>query len=360
MSDMLNLRDAARYLTDLEPYDPQYLPARIYLSANENPYGLPPEVKQALVEKIGNQTLHRYPDPLAKDLRAQLALLNGVDVSQVLVGNGGDELLYILLLAYGGKGRLLLNVPPSFSAYHTDAKLTKTGVVDVPRLENGAVDEAAVLARVRRGDIDVVMLASPNNPTGECARLAFLLELLEASDALVLVDHAYIEFADPAFDLTRFLADHRNLAILRTFSKAYALAGVRLGYLLADPVVIRELLKVRQPYSVDVLSALAGSTVLAARERMQQGIDAIVAERERTRKRLRQMAGVTVFASDANFLLLRVADAHTVWEQLYERYGILVRDFSRTPGLADCLRVSIGSPQEMDEFLDALQALRGA
>jgi histidinol-phosphate aminotransferase len=308
----------------------------------------------------------------------------GVGEGNVLLGNGGDELLLDIMLAWGGPARRLLTAPPSFSSYDLDARLTGTTVVEIPRVERpytGAaddgwdeqdgrdgplprrelgvmgVDEGAVLKRVSRDDIDVVMLASPNNPTGDALSEDFVLALLDASDALVLIDQAYVEFAQERFDMTRLLERHTNLVLLRTFSKAWGLAGVRLGYLLGSEAVIGELCKVRQPYSVDTFSVLAGRAVLSASREIAARVKEARAECERLTQALCAMPGVAVFSSQANFILLRLAGAHSVWQRLYDGHGILLRDFSAAPGLTDCLRVSVGTPCENDEFLAALREL---
>ncbi len=176
-----------------------------------------------------------------------IAEANGLDRDCVLVGNGGDELLFDMALAWGGPGRKFLNMPPTFSVYQNNAELTNTEVVDIPRRADYTIDEEAVLSRVARGDIDYVIVTSPNNPTGDLADERFILRLLDATDALVLVDEAYFEFSRAT--VRPLLSTHENLAILRTFSKAFSLAGVRVGYILGDAEVVREFVKVRQPYS---------------------------------------------------------------------------------------------------------------
>ncbi|MDR3136516.1 MAG: aminotransferase class I/II-fold pyridoxal phosphate-dependent enzyme [Coriobacteriales bacterium] len=415
---MDKVRSAALRFKDLEPYDPTYLPARISLNANENPYGLPAPARRALQEYLASASLHRYPDPLAKQLRAQLATGRGLSSECVLLGNGGDELLFDLCLAYGGPGHALLVAPPTFSVYGTDALLTGTNLVQIQRLESVissdkmpavlsdkmpavtpgktspfpqpaaeadapvrplqstadasvlpkpaarasvcrlrfSLDEQAVLRRVERGDIDLVILTSPNNPTGDCLRLSFVEQLVCASDALVLIDHAYIEFSEPDYNVERLLSQHVNLAVLRTFSKAYALAGMRIGYLLAAPEVIYQLSKVRQPYSVDTFAAQAALAVLDAQAQIDAGVARIVAERNLLEDALGRL-GLLVAPSEANYLLFRLPQAHEVWRCLYANYGILLRDLSRVPGLTDCLRVSVGSARENSEFLSALTTI---
>jgi len=370
---MQALRCALPSLSDLTPYDPKYLPARVYLNANESPYGLPPRVTEDLQQGITRQALHRYPDPLAKSLRTKIAQFLSVSDENVLLGNGGDELIFNIALAYGGSGRKLLIAPPSFSSYEIDAQLTSTELVKIKRrispcsssactyerVDNSGyleyrIDEKAVISRVSQGDIDIVMLTSPNNPTGDALDADFVSALLEASDALVLIDQAYQEFSDARYDVSYLLKQHKNLAILRTFSKAYALAGVRLGYLIATEELIHELCKVRQPYSVDTFSAHAGLAVMNNREAFSRQIEESITERRRVTKALKELPGIEVFVSEANFVLIRLAQAHRIWRRLYEDQGILLRDFSASPGLADCLRISIGRPDENDELIGSL------
>lgn len=350
---MDRLREPNPCLAGLEPYDPKYLPAEALMSANENPLPMPEEVRAAISEALAAVALNRYPDPLANGLRDALAERNGVARDQVLVGNGGDELLFDLALAWGGPGRTLLNLPPTFSVYAANARLTGTEVVDAPRRADFSIDEEAVLARVAAGDIDYTIVTSPNNPTGERAPEDFVVRLLEATDALVLVDEAYFEFSRET--VRPLLEANENLVILRTFSKAFSLAGVRLGYILANPSVIEEFLKVRQPYSVDALSQVVGEVVFEMRARFEPGIREIIEERGRVAEALRTLPGVTVYPSDSNWILLSLEGADEAWQYLYDK-GVLVRDFSRAPMLEGCLRATIGTPEQNDAFVGALRA----
>ena len=183
---MNKVRASAPQLAGLVPYDPKYLPAEAFLSANENPRDVDPDVRNLVAREIKKVAFNRYPDPLANDLRDMIAEANGLEREQVLMGNGGDELLFDLALAWGGPGRTFLNLPPTFSVYAANARLTGTTVVDIPRNPDFSIDEEAVLDRVAQGDIDFVIVASPNNPTGLMARPEFLERLLAATDALVM------------------------------------------------------------------------------------------------------------------------------------------------------------------------------
>ncbi len=353
---MRRVRPAAPHLAAVEAYDPKYLPARAFLSANENPSDVGEGVRREISRELARVALNRYPDPLANALRDQIAEAYGLGRDRVLVGNGGDELLFDVALAWGGAGRTFLNLPPTFSVYEANAQLTGTTTASIPRRADFSVDEESVLRRVGQGDIDYVVLTSPNNPTGNATDPSLVERLLEATDALVVVDEAYGEFGGRS--VAELLSGHENLLVLRTFSKAYALAGARMGYVLGSPAVIGELTKVRQPYSVNALSQAAASVVFRNRDRFAPGIRAIVAERGRVTAELAFMDGVSPYPSDANFVMVRVPQAHRVWERLYDR-GVLVRDFSGHPMLPDCLRVSIGTRQENDMFLEALAEVLG-
>lgn len=341
-------------LSSVVPYDPKYLPADILVSANENPRNLPDEIRYEIRKRLKKLDYNRYPDPLANDLRNLIAQSNGLERENVLMGNGGDELLFNLALAFGGPGRKFLNVPPTFSVYENNAFLTGTEVVNVPRLPDYSIDELGVLTRVAQGDIDYIILTSPNNPTGQLVSDDFLRHLLASTDALVLVDEAYGEFARTT--CRPLLGRHRNLAILRTFSKAFASAGVRLGYILGDAEVIAEFIKVRQPYSVDAISQLVGCAVYENRQLFSPTIEGIILQRDYLVEQLSSIPGVKVFPSEANFILVRIDGAGQVWRQLLDR-GILVRDFSQAPLLEDCLRITVGTTAENEALVAALQEI---
>ncbi len=353
---MDSVRKPSAKLANLTPYDPKYLPAEAMMSANENPRDVSDDLRRKIEPAIRQVHFNRYPDPLANDLRDVIAQANGLDRDQVLVGNGGDELLFDTALAWGGPGRTFLNLPPTFSVYEANARLTDTDVINIPRLADGrfSIDEEAVLKAVSGSDspVDFTIIASPNNPTGLRARTDFLRELLNATDALVMVDEAYFEFSRET--MRPYLDANRNLVILRTFSKAFSLAGVRVGYIMGHPDVIREYLKVRQPYSVDAVSQTIARVIFENRSEFEPGIEAIISERERLIGALGAFPGVEAFPSHSNWVLFRAPHADAVWQSLFDR-GILVRDFSNAPGLEGTLRVTVGTPEQNDAFLDALR-----
>ena len=346
------------HLASIEPYDPNFTPTRVNLSANENTYPMPADARAAIDAVLTATPLNRYPDPMSNELRDELAAWHGVDRAQVCVGNGGDELLFNFIYTFGGPGRTLLNCPPCFSEYAFFASLTNTAVHDVWRDERTFQLEAnTVLAAAPSCDIAIV--TSPNNPTGDLAPLDFIERLCDACPGLVMVDEAYMEFAPAAATAQPLLERHPNLVILHTLSKAFGEAGIRCGYVIAAPEVIDVFAAVRQIYSVNVLTQAAALAAVRARASFEPVVEKIRSERERLAGGLAEVAGgaLTVWPSEGNFLLCRMAGASRVRERLRDEFSILVRDFSYVPGLADCLRITVGTPEENDAVVDALNEI---
>jgi len=348
-----NLRPSRPELENLVPYDAKEVKAEVILASNENPANLPGEILAKLSANLPVFRFNRYPDPTAHELRRLIAEANGLEPENVLVGNGGDELIFDMLLAWGGPGRKLLDMPPTFTMYGIDAQVTGTEVVQVPRLADFSIDQEAIRARVAEGDIDIIVIANPNNPTGGLTDESFLIELLHSTDALVMVDEAYFEFSRQT--MRQHMTRCENLVILRTFSKAFSLAGLRIGYMLAHADVVTEFMKVRQPYSVDSFSQWVAGHVFRERMAFEQGIRDIIRGRDQLIHGLSMLPGVTVFPSEANFVLFRAEHSAALWRDLLHNHSVLVRDFSRAPGLEDCLRVTVGTEEENRRFLSAME-----
>lgn len=344
------------HLRTLEPYDPNFTPTRVNLSANENTYDVPAPARALIDAALAATPTNRYPDPMSNDLRDELAAWHGVARENVIAGNGGDELLYNFLLAFGGPGRTLVNVPPTFSEYAFFASLTQTGVHDVWRDPETFLPQADELVAAA-GEASLVILTSPNNPTGDVAPLELVARVCDACPGLVMVDEAYGEFAEPATSAEALLAEHDNLLVLHTLSKAFALAGARCGYVIAAPDVIDALAAVRQIYSVNVLTQAAALAAVRARAEFDAAVEKIVSERSRVYESLARVEGVRVWPSEGNFILARMAGASRVRERLRDERSILVRDFSYAPGLADCLRITVGTPEENDAVIEALSEI---
>lgn len=353
---MKNLRPPRPELEDISAYDAKDVRADVRLSANENPHNLPGEILDKLADRVRtNIDFNRYPDPMSTRLRTLIAEANGLEPGNILVGNGGDEIILDIILAWGGPGRKIVDLPPTFSMYGIDARMIGTTVIDIPRTADFDVDGPALLAAIKDEDPDIVVISNPNNPTGTMTPETLLIDVLKATDALVLVDEAYFEFSRQT--MRPHLERHRNLAILRTFSKAFSLAGLRAGYLLAHEDIVRELTKVRQPYSVNRFTQEAASMTFRDRVVFEAGIRETMRIRDRIMSGLGEIPGVEVFPSEANFVLFRVPQASAVWRDLLHDHSVLVRDLSRAPGLEDCLRVTVGSEDEIERFLRAMDEI---
>jgi histidinol-phosphate aminotransferase len=321
---------------------------RARLNTNECPYPLPETFRKDLAEAVRALTLHRYPPREADELRARLADLHGHPVEGTWAANGSNEVLHQLLLAYGGPGRRAVLFEPTY-AMHARLVWVAGGEVAPVALAEPWVLTPEDAARALALEPDVVFVCSPNNPTGNAHPLD-LVDALAGGDALVIVDEAYVEFGGQS--ALPLVASHPNVVVVRTFSKAFALAGARIGYCLAAPEVVEDLRRVRLPYHLSALTQAAGLVALDHREDALAIVDAVREQRDRISAAL-PLLGVQAFPSDANFVLFRPPrDAAGVWQGLLDR-GVLVRDFSTTiPG---CLRVTAGTPEEVDRFLSALE-----
>ncbi|QKW05960.1 histidinol-phosphate transaminase [Streptomyces sp. NA04227] len=345
------------------PYGAPQLDVPVRLNTNENPYPLPEPLVARIAERVREAAydLNRYPDRDAVELRTRLAEYLSktgrypVSRENVWAANGSNEVIQQLLQAFGGPGRTALGFEPSYSMHSLIARGTGTAWISGPRTPEFTLDPEAAARAIAEHRPDVVFVTTPNNPTGNAVPAETVLALYEAAQAakpsMVVVDEAYIEFSH-GDSLLPLLQGRPHLVVSRTMSKAFGAAGLRLGYLAADPAVVDAVQLVRLPYH---LSAVTQATALAALEHTDTllgYVDQLKAERDRLVTELRA-AGYEVTESDANFVQFgRFEDAHAVWEAFLER-GVLVRD----NGVPGRLRVSTGTPHENDAFLDAARAL---
>ncbi|MGH3441610.1 MAG: histidinol-phosphate transaminase [Nitriliruptorales bacterium] len=350
VSDRVPVRED---LADIEPYGAPQLDVAVRLNTNETAAPPPAEFEAALRERLAGLGLNRYPDRRASELRERLAAVEGLDPARVWAANGSNEVLLQLLLAYGGPGRRALLFRPGYSMYPLLARVAVTPVVEEDLPDDFTLTADGAHAAVARHDPDVVLVAHPNNPTGIPVAAAAIRALHDESRALVVVDEAYVEFGGES--MRSLLDGLPRLVVCRTFSKAYRLAGLRLGYLLAHEWVVNDVRKVRLPYHLDGLKQVAALVALDVGPAMLDHIPEVSAERERVAAALRALPEVEVFPSVANFLLVRTP-VSDLFDRLLEQ-GVLVRDFSRAPRLDGCLRVTIGTPEENDAFLAALGAV---
>lgn len=324
----------------------------VKLDAMENPYGLPPELAAEVGRLAAAAALNRYPDAGAHELKAELRRFFGLtETAALMLGNGSDELIQVVALACARPGATLLTVEPTFVMFRMIAVFAGMDYAAVPLTADFALDEAATLAAIRDKRPAVVFIAYPNNPTGNLFDRDALGRVIEAAPGLVVVDEAYHAFAGAS--TLDWLARYPHLLVMRTLSKL-GLAGLRLGALMGAPGWIRELEKVRLPYNVNVLTQAVTALLLRRADALLEQADAIRRERDVLSRRLAAMPGVTVFPSQANFLLFRVAGAGDVFQRLKDQ-GVLIKNLSGSHRLlADCLRVTVGTPEENEAFLAAL------
>jgi histidinol-phosphate aminotransferase len=325
------------------------------LDANENPYPLPPELLGEVLAAVEQVPLHRYPDPLAEELRGLLARALGISVSQLILGNGSDELIQLLFMATG-PGKEVLSPVPTFAMYQVLSHAQGLSFIGVPLASDYTLNVEGFAAALKRERPQVIVFAYPNNPTGNCFAEAAIEASLEQREILVVVDEAYYDFSRKSF-LPR-LSRHPNLVILRSLSKV-GLAGLRLGMLITHEELTRELGKIRLPYNVNSLSQAVATVILRHRDVLEKQVEEIIAEREWLSRELQSLPGLRPFPSDANFLLFRAEGRSEVIFQHLMKAGIVIRSFGQTPLLEDCLRVTVGQPHENRLFLDSLREVLG-
>ncbi|OIJ89050.1 histidinol-phosphate transaminase [Streptomyces colonosanans] len=359
--DDLPVRDELR---GKSPYGAPQLDVPVRLNTNENPYPLPEPLVERIAERVREaaRDLNRYPDRDAVELRTKLAEYltktgkHRVGAENVWAANGSNEVIQQLLQTFGGPGRSAIGFEPSYSMHALIARGTGTGWIAGPRGEDFTIDLAAAEQAIAEQRPDVVFVTTPNNPTGNAVPAQTVLALYEAAQtakpSMVIVDEAYVEFSH-GDSLLPLIEGRPNLVVSRTMSKAFGAAGLRLGYLAAHPAVVDAVQLVRLPYH---LSAITQATALAALEHtdtLLKYVEQLKCERDRLVTELRAI-GYEVTESDANFVQFgRFADAQEAWRKILDR-GVLVRD----NGVPGWLRVSAGTPEENDAFLDAVRELK--
>lgn len=330
----------------------------VRLNTNESPLPPPAAFTDAVAVAARSVVWHRYPDRAARELRTRIAARHGVASDQVFAANGSNEVLQCLLLAYGGGGRRAAVFEPSYALHSHLAKVTGTAVVEGERADDFTLNPDEAAALIAGAAPSITFLCSPNNPSGTVAApstVAALLEAARSAGGLLCVDEAYAEFSPHS--ALELIADDTPLAVTRTYSKTWAMAGARLGYLIGPRWLVAELEKVVLPYHLDALKQAVGIAALDHVDEMQARVNAVVSERERLIARLGGM-DLEVWPSGANFVLFRPRgrDGADVWQQLVDR-SVLVRNCASWPRLQGCLRVTIGTPTEDDRFLAALEEI---
>jgi histidinol-phosphate aminotransferase len=343
-------------LVALTGYHSAQVEVEVRLNTNESPLSPPPEWLEAFTAGLAALDFNRYPDREAVELRRALGDTHGVGADQVFCANGSNEVLQSLLLAYGGPHRAAALFEPTYTLHRHIARITGTAVAAGRRTDQYALDLGEVARVIEAHHPVITFLCSPNNPTGRAEPLDQIRAVVDITPDLVVVDEAYGQFApSTAMDLVRSgVAGSGRVVVVRTFSKTWAMAGLRLGYLIGSPEVVQACELVALPYHLDAAKQLAGRLALQFVDEMETRVAMINEERGRIAAALATLP-VETWPSDANFILFRPTSkkAPEVWADLLDA-SVLVRDCSQWPGLAGCLRVTVGLPKENDRFLAAL------
>jgi histidinol-phosphate aminotransferase len=345
-------------LKPMSPYGAPQVPASAQLNTNENPFAPSPALITAISKRVAevSETLNRYPDRDAVVLRAGLAEYMTVqtrqsfEVANVWAANGSNEIIQSIFLAFGRESAL--GFTPSYSMHPLIAKVTSVKWLDGKRRDDHSLDVAVAVQQVLSAKPTLTFITTPNNPTGSVVKLAEIIELAKAAASvggLLVVDEAYAEFSSETSAAT-LIAQYPNVIVIRTMSKAFAFAGARLGYLIADPAVIDALQLVRLPYHLSAITQAVAEVALSFSAELLAGVDTLIAQREIVQAELAKL-GLTITPSAANFLLFGgfKQPADQIWQKLLDR-GILIRDV----GLLGQLRVTIGTTAENQAFLSAL------
>lgn len=331
--------------------------AAIKLNQNESPFDWPPDLKADVLARLSQRAWNRYPPVDGEELRIALARFCGVNPQMIAVTNGSNEAILALVETFAG-GKTVVLPTPEYSMARPLAVIGGATVNAVPLRLDFALDVERMVRAVEAPEASMVFLASPNNPTGNAFSPEGIEAIIEAAQGLVVLDEAYVSFSGRSFinDLPRY----PHLAILRTFSKAFALAGARVGWIVAGETVVAAVRKALPPYNLNVFAQEVAIAALQRPDLVSARVELMLTERRRVTEGLRAVDGVTPFPSDANFILFRTdLPAPMLFERLLQQ-GVLVRDVSSaSPLLERCLRVSIGTPQENDRFLEAIRTTLG-
>lgn len=340
-------------LAGVAPYVSPQQPARWRMNTNESPYAPPSALVDEVTRQLRDAALNRYPDRDAGALYEAISRRTGWAADGLWVANGSNEVFLHLFLAFGGPGRSTAVFEPTYSLHALIPQIASTRVHTLPRDGDFRIDLDRTVELIARERPEVVIVCSPNNPTGNCEPVDTIRALAAEAPGLVVVDEAYMEFADPAESARPLLDELPNVVLVKTFSKAWRLAGVRIGYMLADPQLVDAMRRVRLPYHLSAITQIVGRAAIVHADETLRLVRSIAEERDRISLELQAM-GVRTYPSRANFVLFEVGDPDEVWQGLLDR-GVLVRNYSGQPLLERCLRVTAGLPEETDAFLEAMK-----
>jgi histidinol-phosphate aminotransferase len=348
----INLMDlVCAKVKSLKAYHVETVEEGIKLHANENPYPPSPELTKKILARIEKLDLNRYPDPDCKILKEAISTRIGVPKNQLVIGNGSDELIQSLMQVFCNEGDTVAFPDPTFAMYAITAKSMGLNVHTFPLNDNWDFEADPLVEKLVASHARIVFISYPNNPTGNCFSRTEIQKLVENFKGIVVLDEAYYDFSGKTF--LNQMKDHNNLVILRSLSKI-GLAGLRVGYGIFPSTLADEINKVRLPYNSNSVSQIAATELMNNFDMVQKQIDSIKEERIRLLNELDKIKSITAFPSDANFVLFEASkNGESVFRKLIEN-GVLIRNLGAHPRLKNCMRVTIGTKAENDQFLDRL------
>ncbi|HUU50193.1 MAG TPA: histidinol-phosphate transaminase [Nitrospinota bacterium] len=339
-------------IRNLKPYEVKDFPVRIKLDANESTYSLPEEFQERLLCEIKGIAFNRYPDPHAVKLKEIISKDLEIEMDQLIIGNGSDELIQSIMIAFGESKAKVLFPVPTFAMYEILSLALGKIPVKVPLNDKWDLDLDTIKKYLKEEHPRTTFLSFPNNPTGNCFSIDKVLEVIDLSDGIVVLDEAYYDFSQKTF--IRYLKDFKNLIILRSLSKI-GLAGLRVGIMIASRELVEQLIKVKLPYNVNIISQAISGFVLRHKEIINSQIQLILKEREKLFVSMENLEGIIPYPTDSNFILFKEKrNANYIWRSLLE-HGILIKNLNNIELLENCLRVTIGQERENSEFLKVLK-----
>lgn len=339
-------------IRNLKPYEVKDFPVRIKLDANESTYSLPEEFQERLLYEIKDIAFNRYPDPHAMKLKEVISKELGIEMDELLIGNGSDELIQSVIIAFGESKAKVLFPIPTFAMYEILSKALGKIPIKVPLNDEWDLDLDMITKFLKEEYPKITFLSFPNNPTGNCFSIDKVLEIIDLSKGIVVLDEAYYDFSKKTF--IHYLKDLKNLIILRSLSKI-GLAGLRVGIMIANRELIEQLIKVQLPYNVNIISQVISGFILRHKEIINHQIQLTIKEREKLFVSMKKLEGIIPFPTDSNFILFKEKrDASYIWRSFLE-HGILIKNLDSMERLKNCLRVTIGKEQENREFLKVLK-----
>ncbi|MDI3534716.1 MAG: histidinol-phosphate aminotransferase [Thermosediminibacterales bacterium] len=343
---------------EMEPYRTAGAKWDVKLDANESPFDLDENIKKEIWEEVSKEEFCRYYDPAARQLCEAISEYVGVNPDQVVVGNGSDEIIYALLMAFAGPNREVIIPTPTFPVYKTFTMVSGAIPLEVPLIEKNGLewqlDIKGIKNKFSAKKNQVLFLCYPNNPTGNYFPYEEIMELIQEFQGLIVIDEAYYEFGKKSF--VNMIKQYPNIAIIRTFSKAFCLAGLRAGYLVADENVVDQIFKVKLPYNVSMITQKAAITVLKHRKYIEELTEKIIELREALYNSLKEIEGVYPFPSDTNFILCRFDKSRDFIHDELKRRGISIRRI-QTSNLDDHLRISVGTKEQNEKLCSELKKI---